>query len=178
MLPDRSSDPSLRPAQAARAVAGPLFLVGALLVVLPALDLLLNVWPLQPGDFRWRFGVVGLLANFLLTPLLGVALLSGTAALAAAPTARRVVGAVNVAGAVLLALALGLFLLDLVQLRPTLRPEALPSFDVANARAMLKLALGAAALLWLGAAGLRRAPEPARATPRAAAPVRAGVLAG
>ncbi|HEU4630218.1 MAG TPA: hypothetical protein VFS08_10780 [Gemmatimonadaceae bacterium] len=162
--------PAPAPSPAARSIAAPLYFVGALLIVLPTVDLLLNVWPLQPGDFRWRFGVVGLLASYLLTPLLGVAVLAATSALLPSMVARRVVAWVNLAGAALLVAATALFCLDLLQLRPALRPEAVASFDVANARAMLKLLLGAVALAWLGIAGLRASRVTAAAAQRRPAP--------
>lgn len=148
------SDP--RAAVPSRAVAGPLYFIGGLLIVLPTLDLLLNAWPLQPGDFRWRFGVVGLLASYLLTPLLGVAVLGATSALMPSALARRTIAVLNLAGAALLVAATVLFLLDLLQLRPALRPDAVASFDVANVRTVIKLLLGATALAWLGVAGLRQ----------------------
>lgn len=161
-----------RAATADRSIAAPLYFIGALLIVLPTVDLLLNVWPLQPGDFRWRFGVVGLLASYLLTPILGVAVLGATSVLLPSTLARRTVATIHLVGAALLVAATALFGLDLLQLRPALSPEAVTSFDVANVRAILKLLLGAVALAWMGIAGLRpsraaaAAPQP-RQSPRA-----------
>jgi hypothetical protein len=163
--------PDVRPSPSAtdRSIAGPLYFVGALLIALPVFDLLLNVWPLQPGDFRWRFGVVGLLASYLLTPLLGVVVLAATSALMPSTLARRVVAILNLAGAALLLVATALFFLDLLQLRPALSPEAVASFDVANVRAAIKLLLGATALAWLGIAGLRQSAAAAAPQPRSQA---------
>ena len=152
----------------ARRLAPPALFIALLLVLLPATDFISNVWPLQPGDFRWRFGMVGLLSGFLLTPLLGLVLAAAAAMALEHAGLLRVTAAVCSAGAALLVLLVGLFVLDVIQLRPEVTPAALAGFDFANLRAIVKHLLGAVALGWLGLACWKAALAPRAASAGAA----------
>ena len=81
-------------------------------MVLPLVDLGANMWPFVVSDINWRYGTYTLISGFLMTPLVGFALLVGTAVLRDHRTAARAIGGIQVllAGA-LLALTV-VFVLD------------------------------------------------------------------
>lgn len=136
-------------------MAGPLYAVALLLILLPVTDFVSNVWPLQPGDFRWRFGMVGLLSGFLLTPMLGIALAATVAAIAEEMQMLRLVSVVAAAGALMLVVLVALFALDVIQLRPEVPMERRGPFDFANVRAVVKHLLAAGTLGWTALVGWR-----------------------
>jgi len=114
------------------------YLVAALLVVTPVMDVLTNVWPLAFGDLRWRYGAVGLLSGFLLTTLLGMALAVLTAVALRHRRVLTVLFGLNVAAAVVLLATTVLFGLDVLQVRVTVPMESRGLFDVGAAKALLK----------------------------------------
>ena len=57
-----------------RKISGALYLISALLILLPIIDFVTSVVPYLPASTKWRFASSSLFAGFLLTPLLGVAL--------------------------------------------------------------------------------------------------------
>lgn len=138
----------------ARRLAGPFYFIAILLVVIPATDFISNVWPLQPGDFRWRFGMTGLLAGFLLTPLLGIVLAGLVAVIAEDHRTLRLVSMVAAVGAVVLVVFVALFTLDVIQFRPEIPTDRRGPFDFANVRSIVKHLLAAGSLAWLARSGL------------------------
>lgn len=137
-------------------LAAAAYLVGATLILIPLLDAAASVSPPFPGDFRWRFGAAGLLANALLIPNLGVLLLLVTAIGYGHSTFRRVVGVFAFIGVALCVTGIVMFALDALQTRPAVRPEMNASFAVASASAIAKMVLGAVTLFVLGLVGVRK----------------------
>ncbi len=133
-----------------RAIARPGLYFAILLIVLPAADFATNVWPFRFGDIQWRFGTVGLLSGFTLTPLLGIAGAVLAAALLELTAVQRVIAVLSVGAAVILVLAQPLFILDWLQMRPGAPPEAVGSMDVGSVKAILKHLAVAASLVWFG----------------------------
>lgn len=157
------------------AVAGSIGFVALLLVIIPIFDLFANVWPLRPGSLHWRFGTSGLLSGFLLTPLLGMALLTVVAALRARPATLTSLVLANAAGTLVLLAIVPLFTLDFLQLRGTVAPAEKALFDASAVKAVVKHLSCAMALggLTFANAKLRRA---ARAKQRAEAPTRSALI--
>lgn len=157
------------------ALRAPLYLVATLLVLLPGIDFLHAVGGLQPGNIQWRFATVGVLSSYLATPLLGATIALVVAAMSGHHGIRRgLMIACFITGGGLVLLALG-FALDALQLRSSVRPEALNSFQGASARAGLKLLLVAAGLAFLGWRALRIAtPERRRSADRGPVPLVTG----
>lgn len=139
----------------ARRLAGPCYVIAALLVLLPATDLVSDVWPLQPGDFRWRFGMTGLLSGFLLTPLVGIVLAALVAAITNDRRALRLTAIVAAVGALSLVVLVALFGLDALRVRPEVPVDRRGPFDFANLRVTVEHLLAAASLGWLASRGLR-----------------------
>lgn len=105
-----------------RSYASPWTLAGlygfaAILVVSPFADLLTTVWPLQPGELTWRYGFLGLAAGYLHTPMLGLTLALGTAYWSRNATVLRGLGYAMPAVAAVLVVVMGVFLLDVLQMK-------------------------------------------------------------
>jgi hypothetical protein len=138
-----------------RPFAGALYALAAFLVILPLLDYTQNVGAPQLGSVQWRFASVGLLSSYLVTPLLGVGLALGTAAVLEHHALQRVLGYFCMLVATLLLLLIAGFVLDVIQLRHGLPAAGRSGFDAATARAGLKYLLGAAVTFLMGRGALR-----------------------
>jgi hypothetical protein len=120
-------------------LAWPLYLTGLVIIGFPALEFFLTILPLSPSILSWRFGAMGLLARSILIPLLGLALIYGTAVVLNHVWMLRVVAIVALVGAVLLLPAMGLFALDMLQLRNEVRAEASAAYDASSVVALMRL---------------------------------------
>jgi hypothetical protein len=140
------------------ALAGPLYLVAALLVVVPVVDYVLSVPPPQLSDVQWRFAAVGLLTNHTLTPILGLAMAFVISAFLKQHAIQRllVVSCLLIA-TILIALSLG-FVLDVMQVRASVPEEGRAAFNSAWKRALIKLALTTGALAYMGLRARRMIP--------------------
>ena len=107
------------------------YVVSAALILFPLTDTFTSLYPWNIGEPRWRFGAVGLLSSALLIPMLGVLVALVTATVLEQRMARRVLGILCIAGAVVCLGALGSFALDALQPRAAVRPEMQLSFKVA-----------------------------------------------
>jgi hypothetical protein len=137
------------------AVAGALAFVPILFVVVPVFDLIATAWPLRPGNLSWRFAASGLLSGFLLTPLLGLALLTALATLRHRPWPYLALALVSGLGSLVLVGLVLLFALDALQLRGSVPPEQKAMFDMSGLRTVVKDVTGALALIVLTVANLR-----------------------
>ena len=142
-----------------KSFAWPTYFVAALLIATPAVDYLTNVWPVRVSDVGWRYGSVGLLAGFLLTPLFGVLFALGAAIVLEHRLVLRVFSILNVVIAVFLILLIVFFALDVVQVRATIpddaTAEARSMFLIGAVKSALKYLTLAFGLGWLGIVGLR-----------------------
>lgn len=138
-----------------RTLARPTYVIAGLLVVLPMLDLVVNVWPIRPGDVQWRYGTLGLLSGFLLTPLLGIVLAYAAAVVLEHRAVIRALAVLSLAVAVGLVVGALLFVLDALQFRSQAPPEALATFDRGMIKAFVKHLVVAGSVGWLGLVGMR-----------------------
>ena len=163
-----ASSPELSPQH--RPLVAALYAVALALIFPTAVEFVLVSLPLKPGDPRWRFGAMGLLFNNVgLLPLLGLTL----AAFASVRLDHRVVARAVAVLLFLLGLgllvALPLFALDFLQLRPDVNPNMARTVDLTSIKAMIAgLILCIAAFTmgmgtWRAASGMAaRAREVAR----------------
>ncbi len=135
------------------------YLAAMLLVVTPLADVLLTVRPVRLTDVEWRFGSVGLLSGSLLLPLVGALLASVTAVWLRQFWVLRLLSWACLLGALVLFLAVSSFGLDMIQIRGTVPPEALTSFDSSGARALFRTSTAAVAFAVLGLESWRALPE-------------------
>jgi hypothetical protein len=140
---------------ALRAIAWPVYFAGLLTALLPMIDLFASVWPPRLGQVEWRFGTLGLLSGFTLSPLLGLIMCMAAAAVLEHRIVQRVLAVVAFAAAVKMVAFSVIFSLDWLQFRAAAPAEARPGMDVGSLKAIAKHALMAVAFLWLGIAGWR-----------------------
>ena len=135
-----------------RFLALPGYSVALLLIFFPLLDWAISVWPVRAGEVAWRFGATGLFSRVLITPLLGLLLAFAMAVLL---EQRRVLRGISIlSGLTGLAIVGGvvLFLLDALQMRPQVRPQAKMAFDLTTVVALAKYGLGVLVLSSFGVA--------------------------
>jgi hypothetical protein len=147
-----------------RRLAPAVYCIAALLLLLPMMDYVGNAWPFRPGAVDWRYGVVGMISTYLLSPLLGLLTASVTAALLEQHRISRLIGVLVWIGAIVLLMALGGFLLDSLQVRSAApantRWVTTTSFLIAST----KILAAAVTLMILGVGNLRASRETAKVT--------------
>jgi hypothetical protein len=137
-----------------------------LLVVIPFVQAVSQLWPLQLGNIQWRYAAANALSSVLLLPFLGLMMLL---LLARAFESRRlstVVGAVSALFALLLAGSLVLFALDALQLKTIVTSQQMAGFQNASIRVGLVTLIFTVTFSLLALAGFRTpktiAPTPAK----------------
>lgn len=161
--------PASRPALLPRPLLFALYFL-ALAFILPSLlEFLIVSFPYRPGVSQWRFGAVGLLINTVLfPPIVGIAIGSLVSVQLGHRWAARIFSILALLMALVLALGEVSFLLDYLQLRSSVNPQALHTFDMTALKALLTGVIMIATSLSIGL-GVWRAGGPlAEATPRAA----------
>ena len=140
-----------------------LYAVAALLVVISLLDFAGAIWPFLPGDAGWRYGAIGLLSGFLVTPLVGVVLAVLVAVEQRHFAVLKVLGILALAVGVLLLVSIVAFALDAIQVRrEAATPELRRLTELSAAKAAFKLLTGTLATIWLGSGLVRQPSRPAR----------------
>ncbi len=155
---DDSSIDRLRP------LVGPTYFVAWLFILVPAMDFLFTVWPLQFGQITWRYGTVGLLGGFLLSPLLGATMILLLARVMGHRGLLRVMTVLLLAGGILLLIGVVSFILDAVQLRGGVPEAERWAFDTGVIKALVKDLTGAIALSWLAGGSFQASRGPAGAS--------------
>ena len=140
-----------------RRIAPGAYFVSALLFLITLVDYLGNAWPFLPGEVDWRYGVVGMISTYLLSPLLGCLIASATAAWLPQPKVSRLLGVLMWLGALLLLAALAVFVLDSIQVRSAAAPGARWVTTTSFLLASAKIFAAAIGLMVLGRGNLRAA---------------------
>jgi hypothetical protein len=135
--------------------------VAALLIVLPAAETLVNIWPVQPRSPNWRFGATGYLSRALVTPVMGLLLFTLLAATARQRRMLRVIAVLAGFLTVALVSISAVFIIDALQVRAQVPADAHQAFDTASVMALVRIgAASVVALLfalggWVGARYVR-----------------------
>jgi hypothetical protein len=130
----------------------------ALMLVLISLgDYVANVWPFRLGEEGWRYGAVGLLSGFLVTPLLGAFIGAVMAILRRRRVMLTTIAVLELVTAAILVIVCLVFVLDAIALRSVVRPDTVKAFDVSVVKALGKHLLVIVTFGWLGFAGLKAA---------------------
>ena len=143
--------------QGLRDYAGALVFVGAVCVIYPLADLLLNNWPVRAGEMAWRYQFVGMLSQSAITPLIGFAMMGLGATFGRMATTLRLLGWGAYAATLLIVLLTGAFLLDARELQAAVSAQERPVFRLASLRAVLKNLVTLSGFGFLGFAALRAA---------------------
>lgn len=148
-----------------------LYLFAIVLVLSPIMDLTSTVWPMRPTELTWRYGFLGLTAGYLHTPLLGACLALGLAWWTERDGVLRFVGIAMLASVLPLLLAMGMFMLDVLQMRGLREADVQQAVLVGGILQEVKYGSALLVLLALGfgavrtAGSRRRNPGGRRASP-------------
>jgi hypothetical protein len=134
-----------------------LYALGGMLILIPAIELIITSWPAQPGLLNWRFGLLGLVANSLLFPTIGLAILLVTAERSSHRRALLGLGTVAALGCIFLITGLATFALDVVQLRSLVSGQARVGYDAVVIKASINLLIAAAVWGCAALVGVRTA---------------------
>lgn len=148
------------------------YFVSALLILFSLVDYLGNAWPFLPGDVSWRYGIVGMMSTYLVSPLLGCLIASATAAWLTQPRVSRLLGAAMAVVGAFLLVALGGFVLDSLQVRSATAPEAKWVTTTSFLLASGKILLAALALATLALGNFRAAAAAPQGRSSKGAPIR------
>lgn len=144
-----------------RPLVAALYAVALALALPTAIEFVLVSLPLKLGDPRWRFGAMGLLFNNAgLLPLLGLSLAAFVSVRLDHRIMARIVAVLLLLLGLGLLVALPLFALDFLQLRPDVNPSMARTVDLTSIKAMItglilcvaSFAVGMAT--WRSAAGM------------------------
>jgi hypothetical protein len=122
---------------------------------------------MRPTDLPWRYGFLGLAAGYLHTPILGLTLAMMVAWWTDSPAVVRGVGTFMLAFSLVLLIAMGMFMLDVLQMRGLREPEVQQAVLVGGVLQELKYGTALLVLGALGFGSVRTAARLAR-NPRAA----------
>lgn len=111
-----------------------LFLVAILLVALPLVQALLQIWPLQLSNIQWRFGAANALSSILMLPVLGLSLLLIVARSLGSTALSRTVGAIASVFTIGLLGSLVVFALDAQQLKTIVSSQMSAAFNTTTMR--------------------------------------------
>ncbi|MFN8572214.1 MAG: hypothetical protein U0132_09160 [Gemmatimonadaceae bacterium] len=136
-------------------LAGPLYAFGLLLIALPMLDFGSSIVPVHATNLQWRFATLGLLSNFLMTPMMGLCLMVVVAAVRGHRGVQRSLAIVNTLLVLMLVAALALFALDAVQLNGSVPADQAETFHSAAYKAVVKHVAALIVLALLAVAGWR-----------------------
>lgn len=121
-----------------RSLLAALYAVALALALPSTIEFVLVSLPLQLGDTRWRFGAMGLLFNSAsLLPLLGLSLAAYLSVRLDHRLAARLFAVLLVLFGLGLLVALPLFTLDFLQLRPDVNPNMARTVDLTSVKAII-----------------------------------------
>jgi hypothetical protein len=128
----------------------PAYFIGGLLIVLPTLDFVLSVAPFRVHAVAWRFGAGGIFTRALLTPFVGLLVWFVTAWFLEHRAMLRVIAVMCWAITAVLVVAAVTFVLDSLQMRAQVNPQATIAFAFTVVVALAKVAAFVLAALILG----------------------------
>ena len=105
-----------------------------LLIAIPFIQAISQIWPLQLSNIQWRFGAANALSSILLLPFLGLALLLVMARVMASRILSLTVGTIAAVFSIGLAASALLFILDGLQLKAIVNSAQMSAFKTAFAR--------------------------------------------
>ncbi|BAH38828.1 hypothetical membrane protein [Gemmatimonas aurantiaca T-27] len=173
VLPDLHDDPSLRRV---------LFTAAILLLVVPAVQVGIQVWPLQLSNIQWRFTAANVLSGGMLLPsFLGMVLLLSLSRRLEQKGVQRTVGVLAIIFVLGLGASLGLFVLDALQLKTIVSTQMEAAFKNTAVRvgAVSSMFFVAFALVaWAAFSAPKSAKQAARKADQKGGEDRVGLIIG
>jgi hypothetical protein len=143
------------PIETIRRVRAPGYLVIALMVVAPFIEVFASGWPLQIHQPAWRLSFLGAAGSATLTPLLGIFLLFVAATIAQERGVLLLVSSFCALAATCCVIGAGMFALDALQMRAQVRTDLAVRYDIASGWALAKMGLAGLAFLVLSVSAFR-----------------------
>lgn len=143
-----------------RVLAWPAYAVASLLIAVPLANIAPGMVPFDVDIVQWRFRVAGMVASSIALPVLGVLLGVTAAHMLGHLRTARALAVFSFLAAATGVLAIGMFALDSVQLRPEVRVEALPGFDASVIAGIVKFGLGTIVSIILGVGAWKAGRRP------------------
>lgn len=137
------------------------YLFGFAFILTAAIDLSTTIWPLRPTQLNWRYGFLGLAGGYLQTPTLGLLLIAGAAIWDRSTGMLRLAGYASLLMALVLLGAMGIFGLDLIQVRQLRPEEAQSSVLYGGIFQEIKYFVAMLVLLLIGKGSLKTAKDAA-----------------
>jgi hypothetical protein len=144
------------------ALAGPMFFVAAMLVIVPLADFFLTVPPAEFSSRQWRFTTLGLLSGHTLLMVLGAALVLALSAVLKRYAVQRAMVIACLTSAAIFALLTFQFWVDMGNERIATPPAEAPAVISAANRAIIRLILTTVAFAYLGWRARRMIPPATR----------------
>jgi len=132
-----------------------LYALALLLFVQPFAETASASWPPRLDEVGWRFAAVGILYTMLPTLLFALLIAATAAYLLGHRTGLRIIGVVALVFAVAVVLLTAGFVLDAVQLRRIVRPEARGGYDLASVKAIIAALVAVVGCAMLGVAAFK-----------------------
>lgn len=126
-----------------------------LLILLPLMQALAALLPTPSFGIRWRLEAFGAMGSALLLPMAGGAVAVGTAALLSHRRVMRALALTALVVSAVMAAAITIFVLDLVQYRAVIGAELRQAFVLTGLSYLVTFLLEMAFLMWLGNAAWR-----------------------
>lgn len=123
-------------------LAASAYVMAAVLVITPVMDVTVSALPFRFDDPVWRFATIGIYAEGVMTALLGLFLALVAAAYFGHRGMLRALVLVNVLGALCFAAVIGSFILEATTMRTLVAEEVQGAFGVASVGALVKHACG------------------------------------
>lgn len=150
-----------------RALTLAAYLLAAMLVLIPFMDLLVAILPFRPASVTWRYASAGSFSRALLTPLLGLLLATVAGTFLEHRRALRTTAAVAAALTLLVLIVAARFLLDASTMSAGAPAEASGPLALGTASVLVKM-ISAAVLGGLTAVAAFRQSDLALRAPHAA----------
>ena len=144
----------------------PAYVLVAMLLLFPVLDLSLQIWPFQLASAQWRFGSVGIVSRMLITPYLGLFLMFAVALRLEHSRILKIFTALSALVILVLVVLMGMFALDALEVRALVTAEQIRRFDLTSALALVKLSLASLVAFVFALVGMRSARAVGRVVKR------------
>jgi uncharacterized membrane protein YidH (DUF202 family) len=148
---------ALTPLDNLRRLRGPGYVVTALLIVVPLVELVLAAWPFQVGQAPWRLSLIGTASSVIGMPVFALFIMLVLAAMSGDRGTAWLISSVCILGAALCLVGSGAFVLDALQMKAQVRAAVASRYNIASSWAVVKLCLAGVTLLVLAVASYRMA---------------------
>ncbi|MEP6832659.1 MAG: hypothetical protein ABJB74_04655 [Gemmatimonas sp.] len=132
-----------------------LYLCAFVLFLVPYFQGFANIWPFLPGSLQWRYGATGQFSGILMLPFIGMVLGLAIARTCGHKGIARVIGVVSAFTTLVLIVALGLFVMDALQVKQVVNSRQMDAFNKVTVVAMCTIVMTVAVYVALTVVAFR-----------------------